>query len=280
MAAYSRAACLDAATLRVPRIVWMYWEQGWAESGDTCKAAAHGWERLNPGWQLRFLNGSRASLSQYLPLELVEVVERVPVHKFRHHGSDLLRLAVLATHGGVYADCDAFCGEPLDRYIDAATAPGGFYAYRLNTSRPVASWFLASLAPPRNFIAQHWLTAMLAHNGSLPDEYFGVHIVFGRLLRWSRPFASLFLSCAPQVFASHGNCPGECARDPEFFLRYLPSPPPGGWLHSTCPAPMCTGGRTVRDALDARVARVYKSERRHAGNLADVHAYLAHELLP
>ena len=106
----ANSSCLPTGG-HVPKRIWMYWDQGWEFADATCKAAARGWARLNPGWHLTMVNGSHASLSEHLPSDLVEGAKRVmATHRKRAHVSDFVRIALLATHGGVYADCDAFCG--------------------------------------------------------------------------------------------------------------------------------------------------------------------------
>ena len=75
--------------------------------------------------------------------------------------SDLLRLALLERHGGVWADATLWCARPLDAWIDDATAPTGFFAYTQPTrDRPADNWFLA--AAPGSRIISRWRSEALA----------------------------------------------------------------------------------------------------------------------
>lgn len=77
--------------------------------------------------------------------------------------SNVIRLSLIAKHGGVYADADCFCTRPLDTWIHEA-AKSGFFAFRFIESdrwlndrsvsgwrrlvtktkdRALASWFMA-----------------------------------------------------------------------------------------------------------------------------------------
>lgn len=59
--------------------------------------------------------------------------------------SDVVRLNVLANHGGVWADAMVACMQPLDLWLDAALKPTGFWMYRgdyIGGKRSPCSWFM------------------------------------------------------------------------------------------------------------------------------------------
>lgn len=61
--------------------------------------------------------------------------------------SDVVRLNVLANHGGVWADATVACMQPLDLWLDAALKPTGFWMYRgdyIGGKRSPCSWFMAA----------------------------------------------------------------------------------------------------------------------------------------
>jgi hypothetical protein len=58
--------------------------------------------------------------------------------------SDILRINLLAQHGGVWADATCFCCRPLDDWIDDHAKAGFFAFYGPGRDRLFDSWFLAA----------------------------------------------------------------------------------------------------------------------------------------
>jgi len=84
--------------------------------------------------------------------------------------SDLVRLSILATSGGVWADADVFCVLPLDWWLAAYTRAAGMFAFRLKgRDRSLASWFLASTAGHELLV--EWRDALLLHAKSNHNRF-------------------------------------------------------------------------------------------------------------
>jgi len=62
--------------------------------------------------------------------------------KARTQFSDLLRVALLLEHGGVWVDATCFATQPLDQVPDTRT-PSGFFVFRYRQYR-IASWFMVA----------------------------------------------------------------------------------------------------------------------------------------
>merc|ERR1740123_1194005 len=100
--------------------------------------------------------------------------------------SDLLRLALLAFYGGVWADSTMLCRRPLDSWLPEAAASGFFaYAPEDNEQRlSVMSSFLASVKGHKIVVA--WLKRTMEH-WSLPSlrrtdlGFFWLHHLFGNM---------------------------------------------------------------------------------------------------
>lgn len=133
----------------MPRRVWMYWHQGWSAAPTVVRACADSWRSRNPDWEIELLDGAGDVAAELLPPAAKEIAPALPAL------SDLLRLALLARHGGVWADATLWCARPLDDWIGPATRPSGFFGYdRPSADRPVDSWLLA--ASPGNYVARRW----------------------------------------------------------------------------------------------------------------------------
>eukprot|EP00887_Chlorella_sp_A99_P001125 scaffold14.g1125.t1 len=113
------------------------------------------WRAHNPGWEVRFYDDQdclefvRREFPQYLEAfrRLAKPVEH----------ADLFRYLVVLRHGGVYADVDAECRQPLDGLIesrdtllvgweaDFSSAEKALDGWSVRT-RPVAQWVFAAAA--------------------------------------------------------------------------------------------------------------------------------------
>jgi hypothetical protein len=125
------------------RVIWLLWLDGWAAAPWLVREAARSWAFHNPGWSVVLLDN--ASLEYY-----------VSIDKSGGSGSGAsgagaaaaraarIRLQLLATHGGVWADAGSLCMAPLDGWLHAAVAPAGVWAYRSGPSAPAPGFLAAS----------------------------------------------------------------------------------------------------------------------------------------
>lgn len=182
----------------VPRIIWQLWLQGWDQAPTIAQASQKSWARNNPSWEVRALD--RASLQTALPPDVWTRVNAstAPAEAF----SDIVRLELLAQHGGVWADATTLCARPLDEWIDHAAAPGFFALASPGGGRPLASWFLA--AKRDDYIIATWRQAMANYwqGRKAPDDYYWVHNLFGELLEADQKFAAHWHQ-AEKISAQH-----------------------------------------------------------------------------
>ncbi len=101
----------DAAS-DFPRIIWIFWYQGWENAPELVKRCLRSWQYHNPGWTIRALD--RESLSAYVDLgELSLPMDNCNLAWL----SDLVRINLLRTHGSVWGDATTFCRSPLDEWL-------------------------------------------------------------------------------------------------------------------------------------------------------------------
>ena len=120
-----------------PRIVWLYWAQGWDKAPELCQKVRKSWEMLNPTWEIRALS--------YRDVTALIDMTHFPHDNIIQIQSDFIRLSLLATYGGVWADSTLLCMKPLDSWLPE-DAP--FFMFRgslLGKHNPTGSctWFLA-----------------------------------------------------------------------------------------------------------------------------------------
>ena len=166
---------LDTTTQ--PRILWMYWAQGWEAAPDLVSLCRDSWIKTHPGWTIRLLDAH--SSRDWVPPSLPELVwEGMSVA----HQAGVLRLLLLAKYGGVWADATCLAMQPLDHWLQSVM-PSGFFAFRwlqsdtiwkekesapqaIGKTRKLASWFLASR--PGNALTNAFADAVVEYWSSFP----------------------------------------------------------------------------------------------------------------
>ena len=126
--------------MNIPKKIWILWLQGIEDAPEVVQKCAQTWQLQNPGWEIHILDIH--SLYDYFPHDFIleTALENAPPPAF----SDILRIYLVAAHGGVWVDGTCFCTTPLDSWLPACTK-SGFFAYpghRKDT--PISSWFLVS----------------------------------------------------------------------------------------------------------------------------------------
>ena len=161
-----------------PKIIWCLWLQGRENAPDLVKRCLAGWERLNPGWELRCLDaatvGRYVDVSRYIDLSSQEVTAASL--------SDIVRMLLLHEYGGVWIDATLYCNQPLDEWLPGPFGTGFFGFYRPAPERLIGTWFLA--AAPGNVLFEKWATRALNYwrGRQKSTDYFWVHHQFNELI--------------------------------------------------------------------------------------------------
>jgi len=117
-----------------PKKIWFLWLQGLDDAPLIIKKCYDSWLRHNPGWQIIFLH--EGNIAEHIDLP----ARRVTNQAF----SDILRINLLAKHGGVWVDATCFCTKPLDEWLYDYTQSGFFAFERPGPDRMISSWFMAA----------------------------------------------------------------------------------------------------------------------------------------
>ncbi|CAE8642822.1 unnamed protein product [Polarella glacialis] len=231
-----------AATFRVPKQVWMLWLDGWSEAPEVSRRCLESWKLHNPEWQVRAISRADlpAWLGAYFPVHqrlrsALAAEAGWPALRLAAAESDLIRLALLFVHGGVWADATILCRRSLHCWLPAATAASGFFAFSTERERePVMSSFLAST--PGHSIVASWLRQVMVHwftpSAARTDfGYFWLHTIFGQVVEQDQ--------LAKQAWAATPRHTAESGRQgPHLFVPYV---------QRLWPAP----GPEIRAAVDA-----------------------------
>jgi len=190
----------------IPRIIWIYWHQGWdaaPEIAVTCKST---WIANNQRWDVRAI--SYDSLKDYLDIEK-EFPGILDKDLSLASLSDVIRIALLRKFGGVWVDSTLYCRDPLDEWIGFLEDQDFFAFSKPAPDRMVSSWFL--LAKLDSLIIQKWYKKTQEYwlKRSKADAYFWFHKLFNKLHRTDEDFRNRWVK-VPKV----------SARPPHFFDPY------------------------------------------------------------
>ena len=113
----------------ITRNLWMLWDKGWDNAPPLQAMCLKSFKRKNPDFTIHALNLSEAE-------ELINRKKYYPDNSWRkatiQSKADIIRVELLATHGGVWTDATVYCNEPLSNWIFTIQIedwPGGFFAY-------------------------------------------------------------------------------------------------------------------------------------------------------
>ncbi len=123
----------------LPRTIYFLWYQGLDQAPLVVRKCLELWKEKNPSWEIVVLD--RDSLGCHVRLE-------VPDDKLarleKNHLADLVRVYLLAGHGGVWVDATVYCMRPLDEWLHECMGSGFFCFHRPGPDRLISSWFLAA----------------------------------------------------------------------------------------------------------------------------------------
>ena len=137
-----------------PRTIWTLWLQGRENAPELVKRCLRSWEYHNPGWTIRVLDAE--TLPAYIDLSDFAAT---PEKDFTPQAlSDIVRIELLATYGGVWVDAALFCRRPLDEWL-FGYLHSGFFGF--GWSQAPLCGFLASA--PGNLAVDIWRREMRAY---------------------------------------------------------------------------------------------------------------------
>ena len=174
---------------KLPKIIWIYWEQSWESAPEICKKCLKSWKKYNKNWKIYVL--SKNNLHKYIDMNsyVHDFWNKEPIQS----RSDLIRINLLNIYGGVWTDATVFCTKPLDTWIHEAINFSGFFAFdKPGSDRLLSSWFLAGYK--NNYIINKWCKKYNNYwiNLTKADEYFKFHYIFNELYEKDKVFQNLW----------------------------------------------------------------------------------------
>ena len=161
---------------KVPgKTIWLLWFQGWDDNTPwVVKKVRESWEFHNPDWNIELV--TKENIGTYIDEKLISY-DTTPQAL-----SDIIRLNLLATHGGVWADATMLCMRPLDDWLYDVLQPSGFWMYHGKEPDAPASWFIISMK--QSTLIQKWANKTNEYwkNGKNSEgNYFWMDSLFNEL---------------------------------------------------------------------------------------------------
>ncbi len=101
----SEHADLHRSPTTVPKIIWMFWHDGFDQATPLTQICIKSWERHNPNWSVRLI--TQKNLTDYIDPALCK--DLLAMNITVQNQANIVRLLRIARHGGVWADADCFC---------------------------------------------------------------------------------------------------------------------------------------------------------------------------
>lgn len=164
-------------------VVWIYWSQGFSQAPALVTKCVQSWRTLNPDYDIRLLDSS--SIKDYLDMGEVLASDRIKKASFAAK-SDVIRINLLAQHGGIWVDSTLMCMQPLDQWLEKDYS---FFAFsNPGPDRMLSSWFLA--ADRSSYIVKEWQAASQQYWSTWRwrRKYYWFHYLFGSLYQSDAQF--------------------------------------------------------------------------------------------
>lgn len=151
----------------IPKTIWTYWDG--PEPPDSVQKCMQTWRKYNPEYEITLL--SSKNLSDFLPnadvlgMKMANTPQRT---------ADLVRVHVLAEHGGVWCDSTIMMTAPID-FIHEYTGVDlvGFHIHGSGNKKEwpvIENWFFA--CPPKSDFVIKWRDAFVKINDFKdPNKY-------------------------------------------------------------------------------------------------------------
>jgi hypothetical protein len=96
--------------------IFVFWNQGWKDAPYICKMCLNSWRKYN-GDAYEIVAIDNETISHYIndPV-IVKTINDIGTFKSWTQASDLLRINLLAMHGGFWVDSTMLCTKPINEY--------------------------------------------------------------------------------------------------------------------------------------------------------------------
>nr|WP_269816217.1 capsular polysaccharide synthesis protein [Halomonas sp. G15] len=128
--------CYDA------NVIWIYWDSELAVAPEVVRLSYASWKKLNPDYEVIYLNDK--NIEGKLGFDFNAIFDMCNVRLTKANKADLLRVYLLTSFGGIWADATTFCLKSLSSWLPSIKRQTDFFMFRQEVvkSRPLEVWFI------------------------------------------------------------------------------------------------------------------------------------------
>lgn len=170
--------------------IWLFCLKGWEKAPYIANQTKDAWKKHNYLWNIELL--SEENISNYIKLPNFIIAQR-KLNKINDDNmSDIIKLAILNYHGGVWADSNVLCMRALDDWVYDCIYTTGFWMFRdVNKPESIYSGLIVSLK--NNYIIQSWYEKMLNYwNASTLKMDNWMNALFLELISENERFSTIW----------------------------------------------------------------------------------------
>jgi len=177
------------------KTIFFFWYQGIENAPIIVKKCLKSWKYYNPSWEVVFLDKNNYLL--FLSLYDISIMNYIRNNKnfSLYKISDILRLLLLFTNGGLWVDATCFCNDSLDNWLPLFINER-FFVFNNFTpiNKKISNWFIYS--EKRHYMIEKWKIKSLEYFNDFPkqfnDNYFIFHDIFENLCNNDPKFSSYY----------------------------------------------------------------------------------------
>ena len=171
----------------IPKIIWLWWEQGWDNSPYICSYTIKSFKKMNPSFKINLV--SHKNFNKYIDNKY-NWIFKCQGGAFR---ADLVRLLLLQKYGGVYADAATFCCVNILDFMKEINF-NDFWTFDIKNfnkkpdCRTLGSWFYISM--PNTYIINTFTDKFLevAKKNPIRHIYLLHHTTMTKLINTDAKF--------------------------------------------------------------------------------------------
>ncbi|RNI30967.1 hypothetical protein EFY79_21135, partial [Hanamia caeni] len=159
---------------KIPKTIWQTFKTNQVPA--IMKDYVDSWITKNPEYEYRFYDDE--DVKDFLSSNFPEFYTGFNKIKFGASKSDLWRYLIIYKYGGVYADIDCLCVNPLRQWIDSSS----MYVTQLGTNKDICQWLLMSIPGNPIFLKAAERSLENINNNQSKASYYGFKFINNEIL--------------------------------------------------------------------------------------------------
>lgn len=150
---------------KIPKIIWQTMRTN--KVPVFMKSYADSWIDLNPEYEYKFCDDD--DILSFLKADFPEYLDGYNKLKFGASRADLWRYLIIYKYGGVYADIDCKCINPLRNWVDAEST----FVTQLGINKDICQWLIISVPKNPIFLKAAIRTLRNTENNNSKAAHYG-----------------------------------------------------------------------------------------------------------